>query len=113
MKPTTVSAMIILVCAFLLFIDAGEKNFVQSEQQRFTHYLVGIKYLEHAQNLTLEEKLSLYKKLVELTGFDAQSAVDYTDKFKNDPQKWENIVKSVIDSLEQEQLPEKGVDDGR
>ncbi len=92
-----------LVIAFcgMLFVLAGSDDSKQvSEQERFEQYLIGIKYLEAATDLSVEEKVAYYNKLVELTGFSADKTKTFLDNYKDDPQKWEKIISSVVSILE-------------
>ena len=99
MKKTTIVVLIICGGLFSLFSGPNESS-AETEPERFRQYLIGIKYLETANELSHEEKVAYYEKLVALTDFTADKAKKYLMQYKDDPEKWEKIISSVIKMLE-------------
>lgn len=73
---------------------AGISSF---EKERFKQYIAGIEYLESANRLSKEEKVAYYNKLVEITGFNAETAQTYMEKYQDDPERWLKIIESVLE----------------
>ncbi len=95
--------VIFLVLSGILFLLTGsEESDLGPKQERFEQYLIGIKYLEAAKELSLEERIVYYNKLVKLTNFSADKAKNYLNQFKDDPEKWEKTINSVISILEKD-----------
>ncbi len=94
---------IITIATFLiavLAISAAEPEQRQiSKKEHFKRYLVGIKYLEAANNFSREEKVAYYNKLVEITGFTAEKANDYAKRYENTPEKWLQLIESVVEMI--------------
>lgn len=82
-----------------LTVFASEQKFQAPRKERFKQYLAGIKYLEAANRLAKEEQVAYYKKLVEITGFDAKKAQTFMEKYKDDPVRWLKVIESVLEII--------------
>ena len=89
--------IIVVLFCHIPTILATEPEYQASKKERFTQYVAGIKYLETANRLSQEEKIVYYKKLVEITGFNAETAQTYIGKYKNDPERWLKVIESVLE----------------
>lgn len=79
-----------------MFGCSGRSKETLSENERFEQYLLGMKYLEAAENLTPEAKQIYYKKLVEVTGITGKEAEKIIKHHYGSPEKWKKIVDSII-----------------
>lgn len=90
----------ILILTSTLFTNfASEPKHQPSKKERFKQYLIGIHYLENARDFSIEEKISYYKQLVKITGFTAEMASDYIERYKDNPEKWIKLINSVIEII--------------
>ena len=97
MKSFFIIITVLFYCFGIAFTT--EPEYQDSKKERFKQYLAGIKYLEAANNLSEEEKLVYYKKLVEITGFNAETAQAYIEKYQEDPERWLKLVESVLEII--------------
>ena len=92
--------IIILVLFYCVpTILATEPEYQASKKERFVQYLAGIKYLETANRLSKEDKVAYYNKLVEITGFNAETAQTYVEKYQDDPERWLKVIESVLEII--------------
>ena len=89
--------MVIFYCIPAIF--AAEPEYPASKKERFGQYLAGIKYLEAANSLSIEDKIVYYKKLVEITGFNVKTARTYMKKYQDDPERWLKVIESVLEII--------------
>ncbi len=90
----------ILVLFFSLpIVFASEQKFQASGKERFRQYLAGIKYLEAANRLAIEDQVAYYNKLVEITGFNVPKAQAYLKKYRDNPERWIKIIESVMEII--------------
>ena len=87
--------MVLFYCIPTIF--ATEPEYQASKKERFKQYIAGIEYLESANRLSKEEKVAYYNKLVEITGFNAETAQTYMEKYQDDPERWLKIIESVLE----------------
>ena len=87
--------IVVLFCNISTIL-ATEPEYQASKKERFIQYLAGIKYLETANRLSKEDKIVYYKKLVEITGFNVETAQTYIEKYENDPERWLKVIESVL-----------------
>lgn len=80
-------------------IFAMEPEHQASKKERFKQYIAGIEYLESANRLSKEEKTAYYNKLVEITGFNAETAKTYMEKYQDDPERWLKVIESVLEII--------------
>ena len=80
-------------------VFAVEPEYQVSKKERFAQYCAGIKYLETANRLSTEDKVAYYKKLVEITGFNAETAQAYIKKYQDDPERWLKVIESVSEII--------------
>jgi hypothetical protein len=99
--------VIVIISGLLFSLLSSEDKDTGSDHERFEQYIIGIKYLESAKELSTEEKIEYYKKLVEITDFSAEKAKDYINQYKDNPEKWEKKVNSVINFLESSNQSDK------
>ena len=89
--------MVLTALFYIQGVSAVEPDFQVSKKERFSQYLAGIEYLDAADGLTAEEKAGYYKKLVEITGFNAQTAQEYMKKYQDDPERWLKVITAVME----------------
>ena len=80
-------------------IFAAEPQYQASKKERFGQYLAGIKFLEAANRLSIEDKVAYYKKLVEITGFTAEEAHEYIKKYEDTHERWIKLIDSVLEMI--------------
>ncbi len=98
MLPKCLTARIVII---LIILSGFTVTRAQGDkQQRFEQYLIGIKHVESAYSLSEPEKMAYYKKLVEITGFTADSAKVYVEKYREHPEKWAKLIDDIIAFLE-------------
>ena len=97
MKSLFIIIMMLFYCLGTVF--ATEPEYQDSKKERFKQYLAGIKYLETANRLSIEEKVAYYEKLVEITGFNAETAQNYIKKYQDDPERWLKVIESVLEII--------------
>jgi hypothetical protein len=88
--------IIVVLFCIISTVLATEPEYQAPKKERFIEYLAGIKYLETANRLSKEDKIAYYKKLVEITGFNAETAQTYIEKYENDPERWLKVIESVL-----------------
>jgi hypothetical protein len=88
--------ILILAGIICLFGCSGRSRDTLSENERFEQYLLGMKYLEAADNLTPEAKQIYYKRLVAVTGISGKEAEKIIKHYYGNPEKWKKVVDSII-----------------
>jgi hypothetical protein len=64
-------------------------------------YIAGVELLNNSPTLSNSEKAAYYRRLVALTGMDAQCAAILIGACRNRPEKWDKIHKAIQATLEQ------------
>jgi len=93
------SLMLPLFLLLIQGVPGVESGHQVSTKERFSCYLAGIEYLQAADGLSAEEKADYYKKLVEITGFNAQTAQEYMKKYRHEPERWQKVIESVMEII--------------
>lgn len=95
MRRFSIIILVLFYCIPTIF--ATEPEYQASKKERFEQYLAGIKYLETANRLSIEDKVAYYNKLVEITGFNAETAQAYMEKYQDNPERWLKVIESVLE----------------
>jgi hypothetical protein len=71
------------------------------QESGLARYIAGIELLNNASSLSPSEKTACYRRLVALTGVDAQCAETLIRGYHDRPEQWQKIQKSVLATIEQ------------
>jgi hypothetical protein len=100
--PGSISAIVLLAGLCLPSLAAPGCN-----EAGLVRYLAGIEVLKNMGPMPAGEAQAYYRRLVKLTGIDAQCATAALKNYFNAPERWKKINDAVIKTLEENDALQK------